>query len=794
MKRRLRVGRLWIAVFSSLFVGAMFLVAWELSRERWPAGTIFVPRDTTSLADAVSRATPGTTIVLDAGRGPYPGGTSIRVPDVEIRSTGGRAVIAGGEGAGIVVEADGVTIDGVVIRDVTVGIALHGSNGCIAGVSIEARDVGIEVASGRSNAIRGSAVFGGRIGVEVLAAETRLSDLVLRNQSEAGIRARDVAACQIDRATLTACAAGVFLGGCTDARLTSVRGDGGAVGVEITGGSSVRLASCEFTDVEEGVRLEKTEGASIEACRFRAVARMGAACTETERTRIATSVFLDCAAGIHASGGGENAFLANDFHRIQGTAIAVQSERDDLISANRVDHSEVGILLDRVAEVQVLRNRASRASLVGILADRADGGQMLTNEFEQCAVGIALAGSSGVTLQRNTSSDAAAAGLVFWNGTLGNAASENRVLRATRGILLAGSSRDAVTGNSVVDCDTGLALCRIGFGDRLESNDVTGCRVGLTWDDALSDDFPLFRLGYRLERSESATSPLLADNAFRTSRDADATNATSLPLLAGGNRWSQGAPRVEGRVVVPSSGWKGTLALGSGTSTVDLLLGRLLEWMLVERGVRVVDLIGLGSDESLARALEQGDANALWRTLPGSMPMEAPFWSIPARAGWVLVARPGLDLRSGTAASIAVPAAVATDAALEALERAGLRARAVEPAVSSAEAEGFLKFGSVDCAVLDRLEETVTLAGFVTLEDAGTLPSSEIGLVVEEESGAVGTMLRTAFEELRSHLTTETLKSLVSRVRLLGREPLDVAMDYLLREGLVGGIAEGSTG
>jgi len=47
---------------------------------------------------------------------------------------------------------------------------------------------------------------------------------------------------------------------------------------------------------------------------------------------------------------------------------------------------------------------------------------------------------------------------------------------------------------------------------------------------------------------------------------------------------------------------------------------------------------------------------------------------------------------------------------------------------------------------------------------------------------------------LRPHLTEETLKNLVSRVRLLGREPLDVAMEYLLREGLIGDEVERGAG
>jgi hypothetical protein len=120
----------------------------------------------------------------------------------------------------------------------------------------------------------------------------------------------------------------------------------------------------------------------------------------------------------------------------------------------------------------------------------------------------------------------------------------------------------------------------------------------------------------------------------------------------------------------------------------------------------------------------------------------------------------------------------------------GLSARSVQTASSSAAAENLLKFGTVDCAILDRLEETVTLAGYIALDDVPILPSTQIGLRVESVGGDVDVAMRATFDRLQSHLTDETLRNLVSRVRLLGRDPLDVAMEYLLREGLIGDSAE----
>ncbi len=793
MKSGTRVSRLWIAVLSSVVVGAALLLAWQLTRDRWPAGTVFVPQDAPSLAAALERVGPSGTIALDARRGPFAGLVSVEVPGVSIRSRNGRALVESPSGTAVTVMADDVTIEGLDFKGSGTGISISGSNCVIRRASTESFEVGIEIVSGTGNTVEDSTVQGGRVGVDLLASGTVLRRVACVGLSEVGIRARDMSECTLEDVAVELCPTGISLETCSDARLSNVTVSRAETALDVAGGSGTDVVDCAFSVSRVGVRLQATESASIEGSRFDALTDAGVVLAETARTRVVGSTFRGCLTGLRESGAGENAFSDNAFFDCQQTAIVLQGGEGDLVSGNRVHGGDVGVSLDRATSVQLLRNHVEKVLLVGLLLDRVDHAQLLDNTVAACPTGIAAVASSSVTIRRSEVRDAASAGIVFLNGTLGNTAAENRIVGGGQGILLASSSRDSVVENDVSTCGVGVALQRLGFGTRVEGNDASNCGVGLVWDDAApADDTPLLRLGFRVERGESATAPIVVDNAFHACREADIANRTAILLLAGGNRWSAAA-RVEGRVSVPDPGWTATVALGSGASTADLILGRLLQWMLAENGIRVVDLVGLGSEEDIARAFDRGDLSAAWWSAGAALGADAVFWPIPARQGWAVVVSAAVAAKAAsgrTSVSVAVPEGVTSDLARQALERDGLSARSVQTAGSSAAAESLLKFGTVDCAFLDRLEETVTLAGYIALDGASILPSTQIGLRVESVDGDVDAAVRATFDRLQSHLTDETLRNLVSRVRLLGRDPLDVAMEYLLREGLIGDSVE----
>jgi nitrous oxidase accessory protein NosD len=793
MKSGTRVSRLWIAVLSSIVVGAALLLAWQLTRDRWPAGTVFVPQDAPSLAAALERVDSNGTIALDARRGPFAGRVSVDVPGVSIRSRNGRALVESSSGTAITVTADGITIEGLALKGSGIGISVSGSNCKVLRASMEAFQVGIEIISGTGNAVEDTTIRGGQVGVDLLASGAALHHVTCADLSKVGVRARDVSACALEDVAVNLCPTGVSLETCKDVRLSNVRVYRAETALDVAGGSGTDVVDCVFSASRVGVRLQATESASIEGSGFDTLTDAGIVLAETMRTRVVGSTFRGCLTGLRESGAGENTFSDNTFSDCQQAAIVLQGGKGDLVSGNRVHGGDIGISLDRTTGVQLLRNHVERALLVGLLLDRVDHAQLLDNVVVACPTGIAAVASSSVAIRRSEVRDATSAGIAFLNGTLGNTAAENHVVGGGQGILLAGSSRDSVVENDVSVCEVGVALQRLGFGTRVEGNDVASCGVGLAWDDAaLADDAPLLRLGFRVERGQSATAPIVVENAFRACREADIMNRTAIPLLAGGNHWSAAA-RVEGRVSVPDLGWMATVALGSGASTADLVLGRLLQWMLAEGGIRVVDLIGLGSEEDMARAFDRGDLNAAWWSADAPLGSGAVFWAVPARKGWAVVVSAAVAAKAASgrpSVSVAVPEGVTPDLARRTLERDGLSVRSVQTASSSAAAESLLKFGTVDCAILDRLEETVTLAGYIALDDAPILPLTQIGLRVESGGGDVDAAVRATFDRLQLHLTDETLRNLVSRVRLLGRDPLDVAMEYLLREGLIGDSAE----
>jgi glycine betaine/choline ABC-type transport system substrate-binding protein len=102
------------------------------------------------------------------------------------------------------------------------------------------------------------------------------------------------------------------------------------------------------------------------------------------------------------------------------------------------------------------------------------------------------------------------------------------------------------------------------------------------------------------------------------------------------------------------------------------------------------------------------------------------------------------------------------------------------------EAEALLKFGAVSAALLENVEETATVAGFVRLEDdAFALPGKPIGVLAGREDVRQFPEIEQVFRRLSAYLTEPSLHNMVSRVRLLHREPLDVVMEFLGNEGLI---------
>ena len=102
------------------------------------------------------------------------------------------------------------------------------------------------------------------------------------------------------------------------------------------------------------------------------------------------------------------------------------------------------------------------------------------------------------------------------------------------------------------------------------------------------------------------------------------------------------------------------------------------------------------------------------------------------------------------------------------------------------ETEVLLQVGTVQVGIVKWIEETLSQTEFELLkDDKNVFVMSQSALTLNRdllirypEIGIIETKLRTL-------LTTEKMQALVRRVRLLDYSPTEVAMELLLREGLI---------
>jgi glycine betaine/choline ABC-type transport system substrate-binding protein len=221
----------------------------------------------------------------------------------------------------------------------------------------------------------------------------------------------------------------------------------------------------------------------------------------------------------------------------------------------------------------------------------------------------------------------------------------------------------------------------------------------------------------------------------------------------------------------------------------------------------VVDLIGMGSAALARDAAKVGDIDLLTleSTGVGAPSADAGLtgFVLPARAGWIAVVPQSVADRlperslsalsamlgsTGQALLWAVPQAVGEPAVAALRDAYGLggQVRTIVWAKTLAEAEALLTFGAAEFAVLESLEETVTLSGFVGLEDdLHILPSETLAVMVRTGLLADRPDVGDVLSRLVPRLTPLALRDLVSRVRLLDRSPEAVATEFLTQEGLL---------
>lgn len=782
--------RAWVAAAVAAACGVAFLVPWSVTRDRLPAGAILVPRDAPTLAAAIEQASSHAVIALDARRGPFAGAV-VDVPNLVVRSLHGRAVVRGDAGVALQLTADGVTIDGLAVEGDGVGIEIAGAGCRLRDIELLALPQAVRVA-GRDNVLQRVRVTGGSLGIDVAGSGHRLTDLDCRDVADTALRLVHVDDVEILTLEIASCATGVRIDDAAGVRVSDVRIRDCGTGIEA---SEVTRLVVERGAVSQGARgfvLRSTDGARLSGCQFAGVDEAGVLLDGARRTHLSSSSFVDCRTGIRASDGAENALVDNTF-RCCGQAVHLQRGIDDLVARSAFHSPDVALRIEDAATTKVMRCTVDGAR-VGILLARVRDVQVLDARVRRSGTAVASAGADGLSIRRGAVVDCDL-GIVFVDGAVDSTASALSVAACKAGIVVADSVRDVfLEGNAVARCDVGVALWRVGYGTHAAQNVVSDCDVGILWTDSIWDQAEsVARLGSPLAPRASSSAPLVAQNEFRNSRLADVRNGTKTPLVVGDNLWSHAEPRLDGDVRAPRVAPQVTISLGGVASAADAVLGWLLQWMLLQDDVAVVDLIGLDGPATLCVALTRGDVHAGWGASESARAANVSFWSTPLQSGWSLVAAPAVASPAPGAVvevATAIPDSVDLAAVEAALARHGLAPIAVQRVATSAEAESLLKFGVVGCAVVDRWEETVTLAGFVALDEV-VLDAKTYGLCVGPLDARAAGALRATFDRLAGRLSAGVVRELVGRVRLLRRDPADVAMEFLLREGLIVGAAEG---
>ncbi len=793
MRKSPGARKVWVSVLAAVAVGGAFLLAWRLTHPGLPEGTLVVPRDAATISEALERVSPGGAIALDARKGPFVESIAVRVPGITLRSLGQRAVLRGGKGPVIDVVADGVTLDGLAVREGETGIAVAGAECRVRNVSITSCDVGLSFSRGESNQAENVAITAGRVGMDVAASTQTLRGIQCVSTSDVGIRLHGAVRTVMEDVRVEGAATGISLVDCSGSRLAGLTiARCSRAGLEVLGGSDNVVSATDVRDMSVGVLLRATQSATVHSCRLTMLGELAVDLADARGCRISCTDVRACSIGVRVAGGADHAILDGRFRDCDDAAIDVTESENVLIGRNVILGGNVAISARRSADVQVLRNTVTRAGSCGLLLSGDKDPLVLDNVVHGGEAGAVVASSNGAILQRNVITGSRSVGLTLVNGFFGSMASANRLSGHPIGVLVAGSSRDLVMENEILGCTIGVLLHRVGYGTRVQENRIAENDVGLRWDDGDASPTPLDALGLRIHRMTSAGTPTVSGNAFRANRTYDLEARTDSLLYAGGNTFHGSGlaevARIAGNVRLPQSTGKETVVVGAGDSPTSRLLGRLLGICLADEGFRVVDMAGFSSDEALQRALSCGDIDAAWSL--GDSGRNS-FWEISAQTGWGLVATRAVvetqsvaasGTTSGMRVSVAASPGVEEDLTRRALDRAGFVVTRFQTMATADAAEMAVEFGEADIAVVDRIDETLTLAGFRLLEDGGLLPSVPIKLAL---SATPPEGFRDLFLKLAPRLTTRALHELVSRVRLLHQDLSDVALDFLLREGLI---------
>lgn len=787
---------------------------------RWPDGTIFVPRDAATIQQAIDLASVGTTIVLQRQDEAFRGPVTIDTANLTLASARGSAKLeASGTEPALTIRADGVAVRGLEIASESIGIRIESAQCRIEDTRVKDAPIGVQLHNARGCEVRGIEVQGGRIGLELVSSGGNvLTGIVARRTSEFGLRALGSRGNTLEAIVVFDAPIGISLGqGSSENELRGCRIERASItGVELRGSNDNLIAASAVRGSRIGVALEGATGNEILGCEIEEVVVAGLLFRQAVQNRATENqIEVSQDAGILLSQSVENALSYNRIEECSGAGIRLDGSDRNLVIGNALAANSLGIDSDRSSHGRILRNMifSTDPSSAGLSFTGGAENRLLDNHVRGGESGARLWGSRGNTLLRNRMENQTAACLSFVDGSYANHVTENRLTDSLIGIVIADSGRSEVLNNHVAENDIGLLFVRPRLGVRIEGNTIEANRLGIRQTDA--SDIP--GAEPLPGRGGEIGSPVLANNVFARNKALDVSNDTSSPIYAGGNWWGgvtgerdTALAKVSDGVSLEGSAWKGTVAVGTEVDVSQEILGRILQYALTEAGFRVIDLIGMGGSDRVKEALRMRDVDFIWWGTSETVLDEDIFrereieaTAIPAARRWMVVvsertaerlmerklsALAEMMSESGETFRYAAPRAFG-EAASTSFEAAyGLRdlVRSVSWTETHGEAEALLKFGAVEAVIVDNLEETLTLSGFVALED--DLAAFEpIGILVAFRTDLLARFpeVKDVLANLTPSLTTSAIHDLVGRVRLLRREPETVAREYLIQQGFL---------
>ncbi|MDD5646458.1 MAG: NosD domain-containing protein [Candidatus Bipolaricaulis sp.] len=792
--------------------------------ERIPRDAIVVPRDVATLDAALDRVAAGGTILLDTRNGAILGPLVINVPRITIRAFGRAAeIVAEGSAPAISVRADDVTLRRLDVRADGVGILVAAARCRISETTVRDTPTAVRLSGARHGVLDRMTVEGGDVALEIVSSsETTVRSATIRNSAEVGVRVVASWNNALERLEVARAPIGIALEeGSRQTRLAGCRvSDCDVAAVVVRGSTDVTVDGSVFRRTPVGVALERTSGCEIHNCTIEETAAAGVVLEESVQNRVLDSVIrASRGAGVRATGSAQNTLSGNTIRGGAGPAILLRASDRTLVMGNNIADVGIGIRSDAASSCRVLRNCIA-ADRVGLLLEGGETNHVLDNHVSGGELGISAVSTVGNTILRNRITGSAGSGIAALGDSANNTVSQNTVLRSGVGILIEATADSAILDNRAVQNDVGVLLVRPGAGLRLEGNRLVRNRIGLQQADSASDALTgVAALGgpqTAVGRHEEAT-PLLAHNAFVGSRVRDIQNDAPRLLYAAGNRWqdsdsdrSAAMPRVSTGVSLDESAWRGTVAIGADTSELQAVVGHILKRALTRAGYRVVSLIGIQDPRRVEEALQAADVDLVYRELPAGdvYGVDSSFrpFVFPARAGWLAAVPASLADRlpkrnlsalsalSSTLAEAgetllwAVPDAygAAAVASLRDAYSFGRTTRAVVWAKTLEEAESLLTLGAVQLALVGNLEEAVTSSEFVTLDDdRQAMTSRNVTVLVRLERLREHPEIDDVLARLASRLTTSVLRDLMNRARLSERSPEEIAVEFLLGQGLI---------